>query len=332
MSRQTLRNLLKILVSAGLITYLFRSQVNLHELTATLATTRWPYVIAAALVMIFGTALRGLRWQVLLEALDIRVPLRTLVHLYFVGAFFNMFLPSGFGGDAVKMAKLGTQTGQAPESIGTTLVERATGLWVLFLMALIALPFSRHLLPAAWTLPILTLTLGGVVGGFVVMGTPLLPWLGGKIHLPGQDNLTRFYNSVANLGYPALLKACGISLIFDILLIIFTWLLAEGVDVHQPLGIYLLFTPIISFSLALPISVGGLGVREQTFVTLFAAVGVNAASATAMSLLNYVITYLVVGLIGGLFFMLEGVGRPTNRLPDQPTTRPPDSPTNRPTD
>ncbi len=304
---KSLWNLLKILVSAGLIAYLLLFQVDLNELGSVLSAARWPYVIAAALVMVFGTALRGLRWQVLLEALDIHVPLRTLVHLYFVGAFFNMFLPSGFGGDAVKMAKLAQETGQTPEAIGTTLVERATGLWVLFLMALIALPFSRRLLPAAWTLPILALTLGGVAGGFLVMGTPLLPWLGGKIRLPGQDKLERFYRSVAQLGYPALLRACGISLVFDILLIVFTWLLAEGVDVHQPWGVYLLFTPIISFSLALPISIGGLGVREQTFITLFAAVGVGAAAAAAMSLLNYVITYLVVGLIGGLFFMLEGL-------------------------
>ncbi len=303
-------NSLKILVSTGLIAYLLIFQVNVRQLGATLATTRWPYVIAAALVMVFGTALRGLRWQVLLEALDMHVPLRTLIHLYFVGAFFNMFLPSGFGGDAVKMAKLAQETGQTPESIGTTLVERATGLWVLFLMALIALPFSRHLLPPAWHLPILTLTAGGVAGGFLVMGTPLLPWLGSKIRLPGQAKLERFYHSVAQLGYPALLKACGVSLLFDALLILFTWLLAESVDVHQPLGVYLLFTPIISFSLALPISIGGLGVREQTFVTLFAAVHVDAAAATAMSLLNYVITYLVVGLLGGLFFMLEGLRKP----------------------
>ncbi len=307
MTRQTLFNLLKIIVSAGLIAYLLIYQVDTGELLAVMQTVHWPYVLAAALVMIFGTALRGLRWQVLLEALDIHVPLRTLVHLYFVGAFFNMFLPSGFGGDAVKMVKLTQETGQGPESIGTTLVERATGLWVLFLMALIALPFSRHLLPAAWTLPILVLTLGGVLGGFLLIGTPLLPYLGGKIRFPGQDKLERFYRSVAQLGYPALLKACGVSLIFDLLLILFTWLLAEGVGVHQPLGVYLLFTPIISFSLALPISIGGLGVREQTFVTLFAAVGVSAAPATAMSLLNYVITYLLVGLIGGLFFMLEGM-------------------------
>ena len=46
------------------------------------------------------------------------------------------------GGDAVKMAKLAQETGQVPESIGVTLVERATGLWVLFILALLALPFA----------------------------------------------------------------------------------------------------------------------------------------------------------------------------------------------
>ena len=304
--RKHLFNILKIVVSVGLLLYLLVFQIDLKELWAIARQARWEYLITAMLLMIVGTALRAVRWQVLLQALDIDVPLRRLVQLYFIGAFFNIFLPTGLGGDAVKMAELARSTGRAPEAIGTTLVDRATGLWVLFVLALLALPFSHTLLPDGW-LPIIALgTVGGVVGGWAVMGTPLIPWLGSKVRLPGQEKLERFYRSISQLGYKALGKACLVSLIFDILLIIFNVSIARGLDVNQPLGVFLLFTPIISFSLALPISIGGLGVREQTYVLLFSALGVSDAAAAAMSLANYGLTNIVVGLLGGVVYALEG--------------------------
>ena len=138
------------------------------------------------------------------------------------------------------------------------------------------------------------------------MGTPLIPWLGGKVHLPGQEKLERFYRSVSQLGYRALGRACAVSLIFDLLLILFNVLIAHGIGVNQPLGIFLLFTPVISFSLALPISIGGLGVREQTYILLFGSLGVSGAAAAAMSLANYALTNLVIGLLGGILYALEG--------------------------
>jgi len=298
-------NILKIAVSAGLMTYLLVFQVDMGQLWQIVHQARWSYLAAATVLMIAGTALRAVRWQVLLSALDITVPLRRLVYLYFVGAFFNIFLPTGLGGDAVKMAELARSTGRAPEAIGVTLVDRATGLWVLFVLALLALPFGYTLLPAGWVPAIALGTLGGVIGGWVLMGTPLIPWLGGKVRLPGQEKLERFYRSVSQLGYRALGKACAVSFVFDVLLILFNILIARGLNIDQPLGIFVLFTPIISFSLALPISIGGLGVREQTYVVLFGPLGVPNTPATAMSLTNYVLTNLAVGLIGGCLYAME---------------------------
>lgn len=299
-------NILKIVVSASLMIYLLVFQVDVRSLWQVVSQARWGYLIAAAVLMIVGTALRAVRWQVLLQAMDITVPLRRLVHLYFVGTFFNMFLPSGLGGDAVRMAELARTTRHVPEAVGTTLVDRATGLWVLFVLALFALPFSHALLPQGWG-PIVALgTLVGVVGGWVMMGTPLVPWLGSKVRLPGQEKLERFYRSVSQLGYPALGKACLVSLVFDVLLIIFNVLIARGLNIDLPLGIFVLFTPIISFSLVLPVSIGGLGVREQTYILLFGPLAVSNTAATAMSLTNYALTNLVVGLLGGVLYALEG--------------------------
>lgn len=304
--RKHLFNILKVAVSAGLLVYLLVFQVDLEQLWRIVCQARWVYLAAAMVLMIAGTALRAVRWQVLLQALDIHVPLRTLVHLYFVGAFFNIFLPTGLGGDAVKMAELARSTGRTPEAIGTTLVDRAIGLWVLFVLAVLALPFSASLLPQGWAPIIALAAVAGVLGGWVVMGTPLVPWLGGKVRLPGQEKLERFYRSVSQLGYRALGRACLVSLVFDILLILFNLFIAYGLNVDQPLGIWVVFTPIISFSLALPISIGGLGVREQTYLLLFGSLGVSSTAAAAMSLMNYALTNLVVGLLGGVWYALAG--------------------------
>jgi glycosyltransferase 2 family protein len=300
-------NLIKILVSAGLILYILLYQVELVELWSALTQAMIAPLVLAAILMVTSIAIRSLRWQVVLRALDIQVPLNRLVHLYFIGGFFNLFLPTGMGGDAIKMARLAQTTGRAPESIGVTLVERATGLWVLFVLALLALPFSYDLLPVAWIVPISTIALVGVVAGWLMMATPLLPWLGSKIRLPGQAALERFYRSVSLLGYKALGLACLVSLVFNLSLIWVMALISQSLGLDLPVGLFFLFTPVISFSLTLPISVGGLGVREQTFILLFAAAGVTAATATAMSLLFYILTTLLIGLIGGGLYILENI-------------------------
>ncbi|HEY90067.1 MAG TPA: flippase-like domain-containing protein [Thermoflexia bacterium] len=296
--------LLKVVVSLGLLGYLLCFQIDLAQFWAVVRQARWGYLLAATLLMVAGTALRAVRWQVLLRALEIEVPLRRLVYLYFVGSFFNIFLPSGLGGDAVKMAELAQSTDRAPEAIGTTLVDRATGLWVLFLLALLALPFSGDLLPAGWLPLIAVSAVGGVLGGWLVLASPLVPWLGAHVRLPGQEKMERFYRSISQLGYPALGRACLVSLVFDLLLIAFNVLVALSFDLRLPLTVFLLFTPLISFSLALPISIGGLGVREQTYILLFSAVGVSEVTAIALSLANYAITNLVVGALGGIIYLI----------------------------
>ncbi len=306
-------NLVKIIVSAGLLIYLLFFKTDLAQMGQILRQASWGYLFLAALLMIAGTALRAVRWKVLLDALDIHVPLSRLVSLYFVGAFFNIFMPSGLGGDAIKMVELSRSTGKTPEAIGTTLVDRAIGLWTLFVMALIALPFSYQLLPARSIPEILAIIVVGVIGGWLVMGTALIPWLGGKIHLPGQYKLTRFYRSVSMLGYAALGKACLVSVVFNLMLILFNLLIAYGLGVNQPVGVFLLFVPIISFSLMLPISIGGLGVREQVYVLLFGTLGISSTTSVAMGLTNWLITNIFVGLLGGIWYSLEGARDMTRR-------------------
>ncbi len=304
--RARLFNVLKVAISVGMLAYVLLVRVDLGELAGVVADAHWGYLAAAALLAILGVALRAVRWRALLRALQIDVDLRRLVGLYFVGTFFNIFLPSGFGGDAVRTMELARQSKRTPEAIGTVLVDRANGLWVLFILGLIAMPFAARYVPTDTVLLLSVVSGAAVVGGWIVMGTAFLPWLGGKIRLPGQAKLERFYQAVSRCGRRALGQASAVSLLFNLINITINYTIARGLNVDRPFWIFFAFAPMLSISLLVP-SIGGLGVRETAHMMFYGTVGVTSAAATAMGLAQFAAQTLVPGLIGGVLYAIEGM-------------------------
>ena len=121
-----------------------------------------------------------------------------------------------------------------------------------------------------------------------------------------QVNLEQLWEVVRQARWLYLLAAMVLMIAGTALRAVRWQVLVQALDIKVPLGIFLLFTPIISFSLALPISVGGLGIREQTYILLFGSLGVADTVAAAMSLANHALTNLVVGLLGGILYAIEG--------------------------
>jgi uncharacterized membrane protein YbhN (UPF0104 family) len=304
--RARLFNVLKVTISVGMLAYVLFVRVNLGELGGVVSNAQWSYLALAALLAIFGVALRAVRWRALLRAIQIDVALQRLVGLYFVGTFFNIFLPSGFGGDAVRMMELARQSKRTPEAIGTVLVDRANGLWVLFILGLISMPFAVRYVPPDTVLLLSVLSGAAVAGGWVVMGTTFLPWLGTRIKLPGQAKLERFYQAVSRCGRRALGQASAVSLVFNLINITINYTIARGLNVDRPFWIFFAFAPVLSISLLVP-SIGGLGVRETAHMIFYGTVGVTSAAATAMGLAQFAAQTLVPGLIGGVLYAIEGM-------------------------
>jgi uncharacterized membrane protein YbhN (UPF0104 family) len=112
---------------------------------------------------------------------------------------------------------------------------------------------------------------------------------------------------VALQGYDrkTLAKALLASLIFN-----FVWILVNitaglALGVHASLVDYLVFVPLVSLALLLP-SVGGIGVRELSYVGLFTQIGVASETAFAMSIIIYAVT-VATGLIGGVMLLIQNV-------------------------
>jgi len=301
-------NVLRVLISIGALGFLFW-KIGLGETLAVLRSADLRLLLAALGLFLISLVIRAGRWAILLRALDLHVPFGRLVYLYFVGAFFNSFLPTGFGGDAVRALEL-TQDTPTPAAVGTVVVDRMTGLLVLLAMGLGALPFNTSRL-APWLAWLLIAIAGGglLVGALLLEGRLLrraTAWLPARLSLAGSGLVGRIYAAVSGCGWRAVGQALAVSLVFNLVNVLIHFLCGRAAGIGLGLGYFIITAPLISVSLMIPVSVGGVGVRDWVTVALFGPMGVNSNTAAAMSLSMYAVA-AVGGLVGGLMYGIEGI-------------------------
>ena len=309
MNRKRLLDLLKIVVSLVLIVVLLRS-VNVEALWEAVRGANPWYLLGAQIVLMLGVIVRAYRWRILVRDQGVGASLRELTSLYFVGFLFNNLLPSGFGGDAVKMYELSDRSHRGAEAVSSVLVDRFIGLIALQMIGLVALVFSWQLVP--FEIVFVTVLLFGVslAAAWVVSYRRLWEFL--AEHVPLFDrflsikSVRSLVSSLQSYSRSALLRALGVGLAFNVLLIAANVLIGTGLGADVALRFYMIFVPLTSLVLILPISFAGLGVREATYVLLFSQVGMTPEVALSLSLLVYVLGTLMPGLVGGVIYLLRG--------------------------
>jgi glycosyltransferase 2 family protein len=265
-----------------------------------------------ALLLFWLTQLiRAYRWRVLLDAVDMPVPIWRLTYLYVVGTFFNTFLPSGFGGDAIKIYELNRYSHRGPASVSTVLLDRLVGLAMVFALGLVALPLVYADLPQQEALIVAIVCLGGLVGSWLFFQQRFIEPVLRILPQGVRDKLMALYGVVqAAAQTGALWRSLVISLVFSIVLFAINYILALAVGIQISLWYIVAFMPILSLSMTIP-SIGALGTREGAYVLLFATAGVAAPLALAMSLAFYALN-VAIGIVGGLLYAaaaLLGLGR-----------------------
>lgn len=133
MSR-TLGQVLKIIVSAGLVGLLLW-RVDLAELGEVLAGTHPGFAVAALALAHVDRALQGGKWWLLLRASGAHLGVGAAIANTYVGNFAGQFLPSGVGGDFVRVALLRTSGIALSELVASIVVERVFGVLALFFTA-----------------------------------------------------------------------------------------------------------------------------------------------------------------------------------------------------
>jgi uncharacterized protein (TIRG00374 family) len=301
-------NLLKVVVSLGVLAILL-SKVDLEQVLQLMKEMDWLLFLAALLLFLSGSLVRAYRWGSLVWSLGVQVSWRRLVALYFVGSFYSLFLPTGVGGDAIKMYELSRDEGKTAAAISSVLVDRFLGLFVLLAMALLALVGGYRLVTPEARLIIAILFAGSLIGVVLVLQRTWIEALGRRLGLDRLldriEILRELYESLHLYSQAALLRATAASIIWNLILILGYYLLGLAVGIGLSLWYFFLFVPIISVLLMVP-SLGGLGIREGSTVLLFSQVGVDEHQALALAL-AFDLTLLISGLIGAETYIVQGV-------------------------
>ena len=135
--RRLASTLVKFAVTAALYVAVFY-RIDLGAIWDRLQTVQIGWVALGVVVYAAGQWLSAWRWWLLLRPVALAVPYLRMVAFYFIGMFFNIFLPTIVGGDAVKAILLARETGAPARSTMSVFMERNVGLFALLTIATVA--------------------------------------------------------------------------------------------------------------------------------------------------------------------------------------------------
>lgn len=299
---------LRVAVSAALIVWLlWANRGSWDQLMAVSVRRLWP----AAVVFAFSTLLGAWQWALILRRAGLPVSHGRMQSIYWVGLFFNNFLPGNVGGDLVKVSDVAVNTGQIARTVAGTLLDRMLGLCALVFVAFSAGAILGHRAPAGlpwWAL--VSLVLGVWVASAILLsgrlGRLLLALVTRLRRGRVSGRLTSLLGELqtwrADVGF--VFRLAVLAFVVQALRVATHVLVSDAMDIPldatRILQLYVL-VPVLGVAVVLPISFNGLGVREFVATRLMPDVGIGAESALAMQLVTYLVQ-VGVSLFGGLIF------------------------------
>jgi uncharacterized protein (TIRG00374 family) len=267
-------------------------------------------------VVLVGLALwlGVVRWRLVLKAQGLELSLARATRISLVAQFFNAFLLGSTGGDLIKAYYAARETHhRKTEAVTTVFVDRLVGLWAMLLFAGMMMPPNLQMLrqhrqfavPALLILAMLaalSLVLSLAFWGGVTKRFPRARH--SLRRLPKGELLERSLDSCRQFGKEKvfLVKAVALSLALNIIWVLQIYVLGGGLDLDIRFKPLLLIVPIILCIASLPITPNGLGVRENLFVIMLAAIFVSNTAALSLSLLASA-EGIFWSLIGGVVYM-----------------------------
>jgi uncharacterized membrane protein YbhN (UPF0104 family) len=289
----------KALLGLGLLAFVISRIHNRGALWHILRREQPAYFLLALVIYLFGQMVASARWRYLSSMLGLMGRYVDFVLFFFIGAFTNLFVPGLVGGDATRALYLGRRYHDLGRAIASVLADRLLGLLVLVWVATLAVAFLNHgSFPPEITTVILLLGSGSLAGYL------LMPLVGRLARfLPARLRATVEMLKPYLYGQVAMLPAVALAATLHLLQITCQFVLALGLGLPLSYRLFLLCVPVTNLFTSLPITLGGLGIREGLYVVLFGMLGVGKADATALGLLWFALATLG-GLCDSLAFIV----------------------------
>jgi len=311
---------------AAVLLYLLLRKTRYEDFVENFRTISWGWLVLATSLHIVGYIVSAHRWRILLLAQGLQPSLWKLIKSYVISTFFNYILPGTILGDIYRAYDTGVRDRKGAQAVSAVFIERVTGVAAMMFLAGVGILFllmgPRQLAGSSfWVIPAavgicaaIFLVLLAII--FVLFHPRIVEIIASKLDRPAPlfSKLRKIFLSLhsAITVYRSDLRPIYKNLFWALVLqlnVITHWFFI-GMAMGLPLlnfFSYMVIVPAITLVLMVPITPGGIGVREWTiwaFRSLlgFAGAAVSRATAALMSWL-LVATVVLYGIIGFLMFM-----------------------------
>ncbi len=330
------RTILSIVVPLGIIAFfLYLNRERLSAVPELILQANPALVLLAFIVFYLGFPLRGYRWERLLRETGFVIRLRQSVEILYLSWFVNCVVPAKLG-DVYRAYLLKMNSpASLSRTFGTVFIERILDIFAIAILGLAAGFWSfRTGMPEAIRLVFIV---GIVVVVAAAIGLFTMRNFGRRIlvRLPLPSSVLELYErfeegvfgAVGLKHLPMLAILTGFIWMTEGLRLYIVVLALGFPDVTLGLSGAIFVALIGSLLTAIPLSPAGLGFAQAGVIgVLTVAYGVPLAEATAITILDWVISVLSIIVFGAVLYVVSPMPRGMGRIP-QPTTAPTSAPT-----
>ncbi|MBK5269998.1 MAG: flippase-like domain-containing protein [Bacteroidia bacterium] len=259
-----LKLFLKIAVSIICLWYV-SGKIDFSKAGIALRNANWVYLIFALVAFVISKLVSSIRLNIYFKNIGIHLPEWQNAKLYWLGMFYNLFLPGSISGDAYKVILL-TRKYNVPykKTAAAVLLDRFSGLLGLGLILAIysIIVLNRYIYIAA--------IIVGVVLGILILYFILKKWL--KDFLPG------------------FLPTLMLGIVVQALQVVCAYLIMASLNIPFRQTQYIFLFLVSSIVAVLPLTIGGLGARELVFLEGSKYFGLIKENSVVISILFYLIT------------------------------------------
>ena len=250
------------------------------------------YLPIVILLSIFQYLLSAWRWHFIALNTKSKIDYQDAIKFYYISGFLNNILPTGILGDIYRTMniKVNNEKGNILKSFQSVIFERLSGqvsLLVTFILSLAFLFFMNKKYEAFFY----TLTL--------IIILILLTKLFFKYNLKSKYINNFKYIFSGRLFY----KHFFLSLIIVITYITTYIICALALELNIDIVSFFVFAPLVLFSMTLPVSIGGWGVRETTALAVSFLLGLSVSASVTVAIV-YGLTNLICS-VPGLYFLIN---------------------------
>jgi uncharacterized protein (TIRG00374 family) len=282
----------RLVVSGGIIGYLI-SLIDISRFCFIIGGARLEYLTVAPILILLSFVFAAFRWQSTLLEFGISRKIHDLYKYYIVGSLYSMVLPGAVGGDVVRVAMCAQGTSLLTVAT-SSLLERVCGVAGLFVIGASVVLFLPSSIPQSVNFPLLRY-LPVVTAALAVLGIScvfIIRIFGVKLNIATFQKkwLRRVVELVVLLSQiksRLFLVFLAFSILFQATGILADFFLAKALHIPLSLSYFFLVSSAIFIGSLLPVSLGGLGVREGMLVYFLSATGVPPSDAITFSFLIY---------------------------------------------